>query len=206
MPSRRSAPRSTSSRSSRSPHLALARIYALERQPSLARQHAEIGSQRDPAQGFEIQAALMMDAARLDQAEAFAKRSLEADPARYMSEYLLGVIAQQRAKCSDAIPHFERAIEGKRVEPRAVVRNLHAGLADCLARTGREADAEREFKAELAVIPDSPEARRGLAALYSAQGRDREASALGATANSYARPELVEGRARARGSTSSPRA
>jgi choline-sulfatase len=160
------------------PHLALARIYALERQPSLARQHAEIGSQRDPAQGFEIQAALMMDAAQLDQAEAFAKRSLEADPARYMSEYFLGVIAQQRAKCGDAIPHFERAIEGKRVEPRAVVRNLHAGLADCLARTGREADAEREFKAELAAIPDSPEARHGLAALYRSQGRDREASAL----------------------------
>jgi arylsulfatase A-like enzyme/Flp pilus assembly protein TadD len=160
------------------PHLALARIYALERQPSLARQHAEIGSQRDPAQGFEIQAALMMDAARLDQAEAFARRSLDADPARYMNEYFLGVIAQQRAKCSDAIPHFERAIVGKRAEPKAVVRNLHAGLADCLARTGREADAEREFKAELAAIPDSLEARRGLAALYKAQGREKEANAL----------------------------
>ena len=160
------------------PHLALARIYALERQPALARQHAEIGSQRDPAQGFEILAALMMDAARLDQAEAFAKRSLDADPARYMSEYLLGVIAQQRGQCGEAIAHFERAIAGKRAEPRAVVRNLHAGLADCLARSGREADAEREFKAELAVIPDSPEARRGLAALYRAQGRETEAKAL----------------------------
>jgi arylsulfatase A-like enzyme/Tfp pilus assembly protein PilF len=160
------------------PHLALARIYALERQPSLARQHAEIGSQRDPAQGFEIQAALMMDASRLDQAEAFARRSLEADPARYMSEYFLGVIAQQRAKCADAIPHFERAIEGKRAQPRTVVRNLHAGLADCLARIGRETDAEHEFKAELAVIPDSPEAHRGLAALYKAQGREAEAQAI----------------------------
>ena len=119
------------------PQLALARIYAVEGQPALALQHAEIGSQRDPAQGFAIQAALMMDAARLDQAEALAKRSLEADPPRYMSEYLLGVIAQQRAKCSDAIPHFERAIDGKRAEPKAVVKNLHAALADCLARTGR---------------------------------------------------------------------
>ena len=161
------------------PQLALARIYAVEGQPALARQHAEIGSQRDPAQGFEIQAALMMDAARLDQAEAFAKRSLEADPARYMSEYFLGVIAQQRAKCSDAIPHFERAIDRQaRGAQGGRSRISTRALADCLARTGREADAEREFKAELAVIPDSPEARRGLAALYKAQGRDREASAL----------------------------
>ena len=160
------------------PQLALARIYAVEGQPALARQHAEIGSQRDPAQGFEIQAALMMDAARLDQAEAFARRSLDADSSRYMSEYFLGVIAQERGKCAEAIPHFERAVEGKRVEPKAVVRNLHAGLADCLARSGREADAEREFKAELAAIPDSPEARQGLAALYKAQGREAEAQEM----------------------------
>jgi len=159
-------------------HLALARIYAVEGQPVLARQHAEIGSQRDPAQGFEILAALMMDAARWNDADALARRSLDADSSRYMSEFFLGVIAQERGKCAEAIPHFERAIEGKRVEPRAVVRNLHAGLADCFARTGREADAEREFKAELAVIPDSPEARRGLVALYKAQGREKEANAL----------------------------
>lgn len=156
-------------------HLALARIYALERQPALARQHAEIGSQRDPAQGSEILAELMMDANRLDDAAAFAKRSLQADPARYMSEYLLGVIAQMRARCDEAIVHFGRAIEGKRLEPHAVVKNLHAGLADCLARTGRTADAEREFKAELEVIPDSPEARIGLATLYKSQGRAAEA-------------------------------
>jgi choline-sulfatase len=170
------------------PHLALARIYALEGQPLLARQHAEVGSERDPARGFEILAALMMDAARLDEAEALARRSLKADSSRYMSEYFLGVIAQQRGKYGDAIPHFERAIEAKRVEPKAVVRNLHAGLADCLARTGREADAEREFKAELAVIPDSPEAHRGLAALYKAQGREAEARAMLETLRNPPRP------------------
>jgi choline-sulfatase len=151
------------------PHLALARIYALEGDPTRARQHAEIGSERDPAQGFEILAALMLDAKRPAEAAAFARRSLEADPSRYMSEFFLGVIAQERRQCDEAIAHFERAIEGKRLEPRVIVRNLHAGLADCLAQTGRQADAEREYKAELAVIPDSPEARRGLAALNRAQ-------------------------------------
>ena len=159
------------------PHLALARVYALERQPALARQHAEIGSQRDPAQGFEILAELMMDAGRFSDAAAFARRSLDADSSRYMSEYLLGVIAQQRADCRQAIGHFERAIARMRLEPRAVVRNLHAGLGDCLARSGREADAEREFKAELAAIPDSPEGHLGLATLYESQGRGPDARA-----------------------------
>jgi len=151
------------------PHLALARIYAIEGDPTRARQHAEIGSERDPAQGFEILAALMLDAKRPGEAAALARRSLQADPSRYMSEFFLGVIAQEQRQCDEAIGHFERAIDAKRLEPRVIVRNLHAGLGDCLAQTGRTAEAEREFKAELAVIPDSPEARRGLAALQSQQ-------------------------------------
>jgi len=160
------------------PHLALARIYAIERQPSLARQHAELGIQRDPGQGYEILAELMMDAGRFDDAVAAAGRSLQADPSRYMSRYLLGVVAQQRGRCDEAIGHFQAAIEAKRLEPLAVVRNLHTGLADCLARTGRESDAEREFKAEIAVIVDSAEARVGLATLYKSQGRAAEARAV----------------------------
>jgi choline-sulfatase len=160
------------------PHLALARIYALERQPSLARQHAELGIRGDPGQGYEILAELMMDARRFDDAAANARRSLEVDPSRYMSRYLLGVIAQQRGRCDEAIGHFEAAIEAKRLEPHAVVRNLHAGLADCLARLGRQADAEREFKAEIAAIADSAEARVGLASLYKSQGRTEEVRAV----------------------------
>ena len=154
-----------------------ARIYALEHQPSPARQHAEIGSRRDPAQGYEILAELMMDAGRTDEAAGDAQRSLQADASRYMSHYLLGVIAQQHGRCDEAIGHFEQAIAAKRLEPRAVVRNLHAGLADCLARAGRQADAEREFKAELNAIADSPEAHVGLATLYKSEGRDAEAKA-----------------------------
>src|SRR5262249_17863991 len=143
-----------------------------------ARQHAEIGLQGDPAQGHEILAELMMDAGRFDDAAAHARRSLDADSSRYMSRYLLGVIAQQRGRCDEAIGHFQAAIEAKRLEPHAVVRNLHAGLADCLARTGREADAEREFREEIAAIADSVEARVGLATLYKSQGRAADVRAV----------------------------
>jgi len=160
------------------PHLALARIYGLEGNASLARQHAELGIRGDPGQAYEILAELMMDAGRFDDAAVNARRSLEVDPSRYMSRFLLGIIAQQRGQCDEAIGHFEGAIEGKRLEPHAVVRTLHSALADCLARAGRYADAEREYKAELAAIVDSPEARVGLATLYKSEGREGEARAV----------------------------
>ena len=68
-----------------------------------------------------------------------------------------------------------RRARDQRADDRAIVRNLHAGLADCLARAGRNDEAEREFKAEIAAIPASPEARVGLATLYRSLGRDTEA-------------------------------
>ena len=156
-------------------HMALARILALERQPGRAREHAELAARRDPAAANEILAELMMDAGRPADAAAFARRSVEADPSRYMSHFLVGVAAQREGRCGDAIPAFTRAIEAKRREPQAVVRNLHAGLADCLARAGRSAEAEREFQAELAEVPWSPEGRVGLATLLRSQSRDAEA-------------------------------
>jgi choline-sulfatase len=156
-------------------HLALARVYALQRQPDRAREHASLALTRDPAAANETLAELALDGGRRDEAYTLAQRSAAADPTRYMTQFLLGTIAQQRGRCEEAIPAFQKAIELKRTDPNAVVRNLHAGLADCLARAGRSEEAEREFKAELAAIPASPEARVGLAALYRSLGRDAEA-------------------------------
>ena len=156
-------------------HLALARILALERDPGRARKHAELAVRRDPAAAYEMLAELMMDAGRMKDGAAFARQSLEADPSRYMSHYLIGVVAQRTGHCEEAIAAFRKAIEAKAAEPNAVVRNLHAGLADCLARTGSVADAEREFRAELAEVPSSTEARIGLATLYRSQRRDADA-------------------------------
>jgi arylsulfatase A-like enzyme/Tfp pilus assembly protein PilF len=159
-------------------HLALARILALEGDPARARAHAELAARRDPAGGYEMLAELMMDAGRLADAAAFARRSVEADASRYMSHYLIGVVAQRGGRCDEAVAAFRRAIDAKRAEPGAVVRNLHAGLADCLARMGAAEEAEREFRAELAAVPWSPEGRVGLATLYRSQGRDADARAV----------------------------
>jgi arylsulfatase A-like enzyme/Tfp pilus assembly protein PilF len=156
-------------------HLALARVFALDGQRAKARNHAEMAQKRDPAAADELLAELMMDDGRLDDAATHARHSIEMDPARYMSHFVLGVVAEQQGRCDDAIGDFRRAIAAKRTEPNAVVRNLHAGLGDCLARTGKDADAETEFQAEISAIPSSPEGRVGLATLYRSEGRDADA-------------------------------
>src|SRR5205823_3448520 len=53
-----------------------------------------------------------------------------------------------------------------------------ARMADCLARPGREKEAEKEFLAEIQAIPWSRDGRVGLAMLYRAQGRDADARAV----------------------------
>src|SRR5204863_1239027 len=139
------------------------------------RDHAELAARGDPTAAYETLAEVMLDAGHLDDAAAFAERSLAADDSRYMSHFVRGIVAQRRGRCDEAIASFRRAIDARRLDPHAVVRNLHAGLADCLARTGRAAEAEREFKAELADMPWSPEGRVGLATLYRSQQRDADA-------------------------------
>jgi arylsulfatase A-like enzyme/Tfp pilus assembly protein PilF len=170
-------------------HLALAKVYALEGKDGLALQHAQIASERDAAQGNETLAQLMADRGDLARAVAYARKSIAADPQRIMSRFILGVAAQQAGRYEEALGEFRRAEDAKRRQRRVVVKNLHANMADCLARLGREAEAEKEFRAELEAIPHSEEARVGLAMLYRSQGRDEEArTALAGVVTSLPRP------------------
>src|SRR6185436_14440556 len=102
-------------------HLALARVYALERDGARARQHAELAAKRDPAGAYAVLAELMMDAGKPGEAAALARRSVEADPSRYMSLFLIAAALQREGNCGEAIPAFTRAIDAKRHEPQAVV-------------------------------------------------------------------------------------
>ena len=87
-------------------HLALARIFALLRQPDRAREHATLALSRDPAGANEILAELALDSGRRDEAVTFAERSAAADPTRYMPQFLKACIAQQRGRCEGRFRHF----------------------------------------------------------------------------------------------------
>jgi choline-sulfatase len=156
-------------------HLALARIDAIEGRPERALRHAELASATQPAEAFETLAELMLQRGRLGEAAEYARRSLAVDRSRVLSAFLLGEVARKEGRFAQAVPAYRQAIEAQRLHRGSVVRNLHAGLADCLARLGQEAEAEKEFLAEIAAIPHSREGRTGLAILYRSQGRDAEA-------------------------------
>jgi arylsulfatase A-like enzyme/Tfp pilus assembly protein PilF len=160
-----------------SAHLALAKVYALDGKVDRAIQHAEVASRKDPGQAFETLAELMMDKHDEEKAVAFARRAVAADPKRVMAHFILGGAAQRAGRYEEAVREFRDAAEAKRLFKQRVVRNLHANLADCLARLGREAEAETEFQEELKAIPTSEQGRVGLAMLYRSQGRDAEARA-----------------------------
>jgi arylsulfatase A-like enzyme/Tfp pilus assembly protein PilF len=171
-------------------HIALAKVYALEGRDDLARQHAEIASGSNPAQGNEALAQLMMEKGDLAKAASYARRSLAADPDRIMSRFILGAAARSAGRCEEAVEEFRRAEAAKSRQKRVVVKSLHAQMGDCLARLGRDAEAEAEFKAELQAIPQSEDARVGLAMLYRSQGRDAESrGALAALVATAPRPE-----------------
>jgi len=159
------------------PHLALARIYALDGRRDLAEKHADIAARREPGKAYETLASVMLDGAQWDRAREYARKSLDADPRRVMSHFALGVVARRSGRFEEAIAAYRRAEQENRLQKGSVVLSLHAGIADCLARLGREAEAEAEFRAELAAIPWSRDGRVGLAMLQRSQGRDTEARA-----------------------------
>lgn len=156
-------------------HLALARIHGLAGRRDRAEKHAQLASAKEPGRGFETLAQILLDQDRPADAAAFARKSLAADPDRAMSRFVLATAARRAGRCEEAAVEYRRALESAGRQKGLVFRGLHAGLADCLARLGREAEAETEFRQEIAAIPYSREARVGLGVLLRSQGRDAEA-------------------------------
>jgi Tfp pilus assembly protein PilF len=131
----------------------------------------------------------MLELGNFKRAGEYAQRSLSADPQRVMSHFVLGMLAQRAGRYQEALVAYRQAEEQKRRRKAAVLRNLHANMADCLARLGQEAEAEREFRAEIEAIPTTREGRVGLATLYRSQGRDQEArQVLGGLIEAEPRP------------------
>jgi thioredoxin-like negative regulator of GroEL len=56
------------------------------------------------------------------------------------------------------------------------MQDVHLAAADALAHLGRTDEAEAEFRDEMTKFPQNARARVGLAMLYRAEGRVREAN------------------------------
>jgi len=116
--------------------------------------------------------------ARRDDAEARAqaKRAEQTDPEMPLTDYVEGLIAHRAGRFADALPHFESTLQKSQVRTFQMPE-VRYYLADTLARLERYGEAERLFREELRYFPASARSRAGLAMLYHAQGRPRQAEA-----------------------------
>ena len=156
-------------------HLALARAHAFAGRGAKATLHATAASKRDPGQAFELLAQLALADGHFPEAAEYARRSLAADPQRAVAHFVRGVVAQGQGRYEEALTALRAAEAAKARQKRLVVPGLYARTGDCLARLGRQAEAEAAFRAEIAEIPHTREGRVGLALLLRSQGRDQEA-------------------------------
>jgi tetratricopeptide (TPR) repeat protein len=172
-----------------SAHLLLARIHALAGRRALAERHAAQAAGGDPGRAFESLAESLWTGGRAEAAVQFARRAVAADPDRVAAHFVLGLAAQRAGRCEEALGHFDRAAAARQRQPGLVVPGLDARRGDCLARVGREEEAEGAFQAEVAALPGSAEGRIGLAILYRSQGKDAAArDALAGLVTSRSQP------------------
>jgi tetratricopeptide (TPR) repeat protein len=85
---------------------------------------------------------------RLVEAEAVCRRVLETEPNAAFAEHLLGLIAHQNGKLSDAIEHVQRAVANA---PQVAL--FHANLGEMLWLAGRPNRAAEEARRALEIEP-----------------------------------------------------
>ena len=139
-----------------------------------ARAHAELAVAKSPATAHQTLAGIAL--ARKDYTEALHQADLasQADPTLPMPVYMRGLIAYSQQKYADAVPLLMQARDqwaARTMQPA----DLRYYLGDSLARLERLQDAERMFREELGIYPNSARAHTGLAMLYESTNRPSDA-------------------------------
>ena len=138
--------------------------------------HAEaLRALGDPA-ADDIAARAALGKGDLAAAEIAARAELEngTGKARVRACLVLGRIAVQKGDLASARSFAEKA-QGLSAADKLPQSGLHMLRGDVLARTGRVADAEKEFLEEIRLYPDRLDARVSLSALYASAGRREDA-------------------------------
>ncbi len=109
---------------------------------------------------------------RLRDAEIIYRRILQAVPDHADALNLLGVLACQASRQSQALPLFQRAIE---IAPQTAMFHAHLGLA--LRALGRAEEAEAALRRALSLDPALAQTHHDLGKLLLTQARTEEAVA-----------------------------
>jgi serine/threonine-protein kinase len=106
---------------------------------------------------------------RLEPALTAYRQAMEREPGNFKVYQDLGTYYSSRGDAAQAILHLEKCVQLAPDEP-----DSHYGLGSAYLNAGRFAEAEREFRASIA-LGETPRALNNLAATLVYQGKDREA-------------------------------
>jgi arylsulfatase A-like enzyme/Flp pilus assembly protein TadD len=137
------------------------------------KKHAELArSMGDPA-GDEILARACLALGDLEGAETAARASLKSERNRDRGILVLARVEALRGNLPKALELSRQIQEG--AAHSLPLPGLHLLRGDVLARMGRHAEAETEFREELRVYPTTLAAWSSLVILYTAQNRPADA-------------------------------
>lgn len=143
-----------------------------------AQQHAELLSKLEKGKSHEILARVWAQRGKLDKAREEAELALKTSSDPVNPLMTIGLIEKQKGNLPEALKYLDRALGEVEKKKNPRTPNLHFYRGDVLARLGRNAEAEREFRREIEMYPDQPDAYSSLILLLSAQGRVQEATRL----------------------------
>jgi arylsulfatase A-like enzyme len=143
-----------------------------------AQQHAELAINHLPSKAHEILAHVWARRGDKRRTETEAKLSLQTsnDPTAPLMQ--LAAFEKDRGNLNGALEYLSRAVARENGRITKSHEKLHLARGDILARLGRNADAEADFRLEIANFPKAPDAYASLILLLATEQRLDEASKL----------------------------
>jgi arylsulfatase A-like enzyme/Flp pilus assembly protein TadD len=158
--------------------LAVANLSILTGELDQAQQHAELAAKYEAGQAHDILSRIWLGRKDYVRAKQEAGIALKNEREAIGALLILGLIAKEQNDLQSALRYFDQAAQRAEARKNPRVPNLHFYRGDVLARLGRNDEAEREFRQEIAFYPTQPDAYASLVLLLSTEGRTEEATKL----------------------------
>jgi arylsulfatase A-like enzyme len=139
-----------------------------------AAQHADLLMKTEPGQAHELRARIHAERKEYDAATKEAQLAMSTGREPTGALMTLALVEKQKGNLDAALQSIDRAVASMERKHNKRVPNLHFYRGDILARLGRNAEAEQEFRAEIAAYPTEPDAYASLMLLLASTGRIEE--------------------------------
>jgi arylsulfatase A-like enzyme/Flp pilus assembly protein TadD len=142
-----------------------------------AQAHAELLMKSEPSRAHEILARVAVERGDFKRAREEAQAAVKGSHDPTLGYLTLGLVEKKENNFAAALASLDKAASAS-ARHKKPVATLHFNRGDVLARLGRNAEAEQEFRKEIEAYPRNPEPYSSLILLLSTQGRTQEATQL----------------------------